>query len=159
MGNRDKNLLTALNLLQALGGVGPVSPVYRTAPVGMPPETPAFHNLATRLESNLSPQNLLTGIKKIEREMGRIPAHGPPRSRPIDIDILTANGRIVASPALTIPHPRMWDRAFVVFPMADIAPHLANPHTRLTMAQTRQNFSAGDAVERLGKLPLLSRDS
>lgn len=154
MGDREKNLITALNFLLKWGKIAPVSPVYRTTPMGMAPGTPDFFNLAVGFESNLSPLALLSEIKTIEEKMGREPSAGAPRSRPIDIDILTAENLRVESSELTIPHPRMWKRAFVIHPMADIAPDLVHSETGITMKEARRQLSSPGQVERLGPLPL-----
>jgi 2-amino-4-hydroxy-6-hydroxymethyldihydropteridine diphosphokinase len=101
------------------------SPVYETKPWGYT-DQPAFLNQAVAGEANLSPVDLLTHLKKIETTLGRKPTfrYGP---RQIDIDILFYDDLILQTPALILPHPRLHERAFVLAPLADIAPNLVHP--------------------------------
>ena len=128
LGNRQDYLDRAL---QALDGTEVVrvlarSPVYETAPVGGPPEQPDYLNQAARIETSLSPEDLLALTQQIERDLGRRrTVHGGPRT--VDIDILLYGNLIRAHPDPVIPHPRMHQRAFVMRPLADIAPDVVHP--------------------------------
>lgn len=105
--------------------VAATSALYRTAPVGIT-EQPEFINAAAALETALEPEALLDALLAIEQQFGRIRAerNGP---RTLDLDILLYADRIIASPRLTLPHPRLHLRAFVLYPLADLAPDLVLP--------------------------------
>ena len=101
------------------------SPVYRNPPVG-PQDQPDYLNAVIELEVLLSPQDLLSLFLAVEMEFGRVRAirWG---SRTLDLDILTYGDRIVDEPGLTIPHPHMHERPFVLVPLADLNPHAVHP--------------------------------
>ena len=101
------------------------SPVYRNPPVG-PQGQPDYLNAVIELEVLLSPQDLLSLFLAVEMEFGRVRAirWGP---RTLDLDILTYGDRIVDEPGLTIPHPHMHERSFVLIPLADLHPHAVHP--------------------------------
>jgi 2-amino-4-hydroxy-6-hydroxymethyldihydropteridine diphosphokinase len=126
LGNRRFNLSLALaSLKKAKVKVLRSSSLYRTQPVGCSAQ-PWFYNQVVEVSADLEPAELLSVIKKAERELGRQPA---PKNRPriIDIDILLAEGRVVATKSLTIPHPRMAERNFVLVPLFEIAPEAVHP--------------------------------
>lgn len=127
MGDRIQNLERALLALQAVGKVIAVSPVYETKAWGGVAQ-PDFLNLCAAATTDLAPRPLLTTLKIIERELGREPGvqWGP---RLIDIDILFYNDLIYQDQQLTIPHPLLAERAFVLVPLADIASDLVHPMT------------------------------
>ncbi len=126
-GDRAKNILRALRELDALPGIIVVraSSLYETAPVGIT-EQPDFLNGAAQLETTLAPNALLQAFLQVEQTMGRTRAvrWGP---RLIDLDLLAYGNERLALPALTVPHPRLWERAFALVPLAEIAPDLALP--------------------------------
>ncbi len=101
------------------------SALYRTAPVGIT-EQPEFVNAAARIETGLAPEALLDALLDIEHRFGRIRAerNGP---RTLDLDVLLYDDLVLDSPRLTLPHPRLHLRAFVLYPLADLAPDLALP--------------------------------
>jgi 2-amino-4-hydroxy-6-hydroxymethyldihydropteridine diphosphokinase len=101
------------------------SSLYRTAPVG-PADQPDFINAVAELETGLAPEALLAALLDIERRFGRLRGerNGP---RTLDLDLLLYAGLAFELPALTLPHPRMHLRAFVLQPLAEIAPHLEIP--------------------------------
>lgn len=101
------------------------SRLYRSAPVGCQPQ-PDFVNAVARLETELAPPELLDALQRIERRHGRRrPFPGAPRT--LDLDLLLYGDDVVDSPALTVPHPRMHERAFVLRPLAEIAPDASVP--------------------------------
>ncbi|SNT31390.1 2-amino-4-hydroxy-6-hydroxymethyldihydropteridinediphosphokinase [Granulicella rosea] len=133
-GDRAANLREALRRLGALGEVVAVSSFYDTDPVGYL-DQPQFLNAAALLDSDLQPLALLRALLEIEREMGRrrelVPAKGP---RIIDLDLLFADDVVMETSELTLPHPAMAERAFVLAPLAEIAPEWVHPGTRHTVA-------------------------
>lgn len=102
-----------------------VSALYRTAPVGLA-DQPEFINAAARLETTLEPEALLDALLAVEAQFGRLRAerNGP---RTLDLDLLLYADRVQHSPRLTLPHPRLHLRAFVLHPLADLAPDLVIP--------------------------------
>ncbi len=105
--------------------VAATSALYRTAPVGVT-EQPEFINAAARLDTTLPPEQLLHALLDIEQGFGRIRAerNGP---RTLDLDILLYDDQIIDTARLTLPHPRLHLRAFVLYPLADLAPDLLLP--------------------------------
>lgn len=129
LGDREKNLEQAQARLGSFLKIARVSSIYETEPVGIK-EQPWFLNMVISGTTALNPVDLLRSVKKIETEMGRTEGlrFGP---RPIDIDILIYDRLIELSPALTIPHPRLHERAFVLTPLSEIAPDFVHPRLRL----------------------------
>ena len=125
LGNRLENLRAPLYALPPAILLKDVSHVYETAPWGYT-DQPHFLNLAARVETELSPQALLTFLKALEIRLGRVPTfqNGP---RLIDLDLLFYDDLILDTPPLTIPHPRLHERGFVLLPLADLAPDLVHP--------------------------------
>jgi 2-amino-4-hydroxy-6-hydroxymethyldihydropteridine diphosphokinase len=117
-----------------------VSPVYETEPVGGPPGQGRYLNAVVELETELGPRQLLDLSRRLEEEAGRVrqERHGP---RTLDVDVLLVgdpdgHGTAVDEPDLVVPHPHMWERPFVLIPLADLAPDLvpeppADPSVRL----------------------------
>ena len=125
LGNRRENLDRALDLLSQRLRMGKVSSVYDTEPLGNI-EQPRFLNLVCPIYTTLTPMGLLTLAKGIESKLGRVSSK-PNTPRPIDIDILFYGDQVVETPELVIPHPRLAERAFVLVPLAEIAPGLVHP--------------------------------
>ncbi len=102
-----------------------VSALYRTAPVGIT-EQPEFVNAAALVETTLAPEELLDALLAIEQQFGRVRAerNGP---RTLDLDLLLYDEQVISTPRLTLPHPRLHLRAFVLYPLADLAPDLQLP--------------------------------
>jgi len=123
LGDRLANLFFAIELLP--GRVERISSIYESKPWGFDHQ-PLFLNLVLRLETLLSPSNLLSGAKTIEKMRGRKPGfrNGP---RPIDIDILFYDEETIVTENLILPHPRIEERAFVLLPLCEIAPDLIHP--------------------------------
>ncbi|MEK4496291.1 2-amino-4-hydroxy-6-hydroxymethyldihydropteridine diphosphokinase [Ureibacillus sp. FSL W8-0352] len=121
LGERENNLKSAIDLLQSKEGIRikKISPIYETVPVGYV-EQPSFLNIAIYAQTILSPIELLQTCQLIENDLGRVRniRWGP---RIIDLDILLFNNDNIESENLIIPHPRMFERAFVLVPLLDIA--------------------------------------
>lgn len=100
-----------------------VSPVYETEPVGGPLGQGRYLNAVVELETELGPRQLLRVCQRLEEAAGRVrrERHGP---RTLDVDVLMVGEATVDDPDLSVPHPRMWERPFVLVPLADIAPDL-----------------------------------
>jgi 2-amino-4-hydroxy-6-hydroxymethyldihydropteridine diphosphokinase len=125
LGNRSDNLQAAIAALPPAVRVLALSPVYETPPWGLT-DQPAFLNMALKGETTLAPVELLKYLKLLETKLGRQPAvrWGPRR---IDMDILFYADLVLDSPELVLPHPRLHERAFVLAPLADLAPDLVHP--------------------------------
>ena len=125
LGNRQDNLDKALNLLSQRLQVRQVSSIYDTEPVGNVNQ-PRFLNSVCQVHTRLTPTELLALAKGIELKLGRAPGKSN-APRPIDIDILFYDDQVIETPELVIPHPRLAERAFVLIPLAEIAPDLVHP--------------------------------
>lgn len=123
-GDRHALLKAAVARLAALGPVT-ASSVYETAPIGVT-DQPDFWNIAVRLETDLDPLSLLTATAGIETDLGRVRTvrWGP---RTMDIDILLFDDLVLDTPTLTIPHPRLHERLFVLVPLLELWPGAALP--------------------------------
>jgi 2-amino-4-hydroxy-6-hydroxymethyldihydropteridine diphosphokinase len=135
VGDREAQLQGAVTRLAAIGRVTAVSSFYETEPVEFT-EQPWFLNCAVALDTSQTPQQLMTSILRIEQEMGRrrVQNKGP---RAIDIDILLFDDAVVDSPEVTIPHPALHQRRFVLEPLAEIAPELRHPVLHKTIRELR----------------------
>jgi 2-amino-4-hydroxy-6-hydroxymethyldihydropteridine diphosphokinase len=128
LGDRETTIRRALALLAGRPGVNvvAVSSLRETDPVGFA-DQPRFLNGAAAVETELEPRALLAALLAVERELGRTrngPRFGP---RTIDLDLLVYGGREVAEPGLTVPHPRLAERAFALEPLAELDPELEIP--------------------------------
>jgi 2-amino-4-hydroxy-6-hydroxymethyldihydropteridine diphosphokinase len=122
--DRQRNLDMALDFLSERIKIEQLSPIYDTAPVGNTNQ-PRFLNMAIRVSTRLPAATLLFMAKGIEAKLGRVPIDSP---RPVDIDILFYGDQIINTPPnLVVPHPRLHERAFVLVPLADIAPDMVHP--------------------------------
>ena len=133
IGDRQANLRNAMGRLLNLGYVEEVSSLYETEPVELT-DQPWFLNCAVAIRTELVPREFLAGILEIERSMGRqrIQPKGP---RIIDIDILIYGAAHLNTPTLTIPHPAMAERRFVLEPLAEIAPDVKVPLLKKTVRE------------------------
>ena len=124
LGERARHLQTAVDALAAADGVtvAAVSRVYETDPVGGP-EQGRYLNAVVAIDTVLTPRELLALGQRLEGEAGRVRAeHWGPRT--LDVDILLVGDTVVSESDLVIPHPRMWERGFVLAPLHDVAPDL-----------------------------------
>ena len=149
LGDRNANLLAALDRLGEFMQVERVSSVYETEPL-LVEDQPIFHNLVCEGMTGLEPLPLLRALKRIESDLGRVPGprYGP---RLIDIDILLFDHLILTTPELTIPHPAMLERAFALIPLAEIAPDLRHPSAKDAIAELASRLDAS-GVRLLGTL-------
>jgi 2-amino-4-hydroxy-6-hydroxymethyldihydropteridine diphosphokinase len=145
VGDRASNLNTAIDRLRALSEVVAISSFYETEPVEFAAQ-PWFLNCAVALDTDKTPEQLLAGILVIEQQLGRRRAQkkGP---RMIDIDILLFGNSIVKGPGLTIPHPAIHERRFVLEPLAAIAPDVRHPVFKRTIQELRDALPPGQAVK------------
>lgn len=113
--------------VERLPDVVAVSHLYETDPVGGPPGQGAFLNCVVELRTTRAPRELLAAAQAAEAAAERVRAErwGP---RTLDVDVLLVGDEVVRDPDLTIPHPRMWERGFVLVPLADLAPELVVGH-------------------------------
>jgi len=149
IGDREAQLREAAGRLAELGQVRLVSSYYETEPVEFT-EQPWFLNAALALETDLLPHELMSSILGIEREMGRERRQkkGP---RTIDIDILLFGDEIVNSSELSIPHPAMHERRFVLVPLAEIGPEMRHPVLKKTVRELIEALPEGQVVRRLDR--------
>ena len=147
LGDSKQILNQALELLSQTSGIELISHSswYETVPVG--PPQPNYVNGCAILETELLPENLLQILLKIEQQFGRIRQErwGP---RILDLDILLYGDLILEMPNLTIPHPRMNERAFVLVPLAEIAAHWIEPISRQTILQLSQAIDCSGIINR-----------
>lgn len=121
---------------------------YRSAPVPAA-DQPWFVNGVAALATTLAPKNLLLVLHEVEREYGRVRSR-PNQSRTLDLDLLAYDQRIIdEAGGLKLPHPRLQDRAFVLLPLAEIAPQWRHPVTGSTPAEMLESLPPGQEVERI----------
>jgi 2-amino-4-hydroxy-6-hydroxymethyldihydropteridine diphosphokinase len=149
LGERDANLRAALAALQPYVQIQRVSSIYDTAPQHVT-DQPRFHNAMCAGRTRLDPLGVLRLAKRIELELGRVPGarFGP---RLIDIDVLLYDDVVIDTPELTLPHPRMAERGFVLIPLAEIAPDLRHPTLHADISTLAASLPDMD-VRRLGTL-------
>jgi 2-amino-4-hydroxy-6-hydroxymethyldihydropteridine diphosphokinase len=147
IGDRQGNVRAAIDRLGTVGTVSAVSSLYETEPVELT-EQPWFVNCVVALDTAKPPRELLAALLAIELAMGRrrTQQKGP---RTIDLDILLYGDEVVHEPGLTIPHPALAERRFVLEPLVEIAPDLVHPVLRKSIRRLRDELPAGQAVRRV----------
>ena len=133
LGDPPAALEWAVGEMAALGTVQAVSSFHCTVPVGGPPGQPDYLNAALSLLTDLEPDALLTALLACETRYGRVRRERW-GERVLDLDLIAYGGLIVNTPRLTLPHPRAWERSFVLEPLAEIAPDYPHPVTGQTVA-------------------------
>ena len=150
LGDRAKNIQQALRDLASLPTirVTAVSSFYETAPVGIT-DQPDFVNAVAAIETSLTPEELLDAVLTVEKKQGRVRTQrwGP---RVIDVDVLTYGDERRVTPMLTLPHPRLGERAFVIVPLAEIAPNLVLPGQSETMKKKAERIEKAGNILVLG---------
>lgn len=138
LGDRAATLLAAAKMLAGLDGVRvqKISGMIETEAVGGPEDQPAYLNAAAEIETTLAPRQLLRALHEVEAALGRDRRAGQRwGQRTCDLDILLMGKIVAESPELTIPHPRMHERLFVLRPLAEIAPGAVHPKLGLTVVE------------------------
>lgn len=142
VGEREKNLFTAIEMLSEKCAVLQKSKIYETEPVGFR-DQPLFLNQCIECTTNLAPSDLLSFLKSIEQRIGRTKTfrNGP---REIDLDIIFYGEKIMELQGLAIPHPRMQSRAFVLAPLSELAPDFVHPVLKKTISQLLAALPSAD---------------
>jgi 2-amino-4-hydroxy-6-hydroxymethyldihydropteridine diphosphokinase len=148
LGDRSSHIEAAIAFLGGCGRVLKRSSVYETTPLGMP-GAGLFLNMVLALESRLPPPELLAKCREHEAAQGRDPQDSHYKDRAIDIDILLAGDLVLATPELTVPHPRLGERGFVLVPLFEIAPKLVHPLEKVTVAHLISRLRGKESVRRL----------
>lgn len=140
-GDRLAHISRAIRQLGCTPGihVTQMATIQETEPIGGPPQG-RFLNTVVELETTLSPRELFTTIKQLERDCGRRPSPQRWGPRPLDLDILLYDQETIEEPDLAIPHQQMHRRRFVLEPLAQLAPHLRHPLLRQTIAELLQQL-------------------
>ena len=142
LGDRAVNLAEARRRLDDAGRITAESSIYETEPWGVDPGQPDYLNQVVSIATALHPATLLEVVLKIETDMGRVrDAPGDPRL--IDLDLLLHGDQVIDEPGLTLPHPRMCDRAFVLTPLSEIAPDAVHPVNGLTISALNARVDYG----------------
>jgi 2-amino-4-hydroxy-6-hydroxymethyldihydropteridine diphosphokinase len=141
-GEREKNIVLAVEMLGAISGIRVLrtSRMIETKPVDCPPESNDFLNGVVEIETELLPRELLSALLDIERALGRVRSHKN-APRPIDLDIILYGKEILDAPDLTLPHPRMRERAFVLDPLLELAPDIRDPRTKELFSAIRAQLN------------------
>lgn len=137
-GTPIQTIHAALSALAELGEVSGCSSLYETAPVGFV-DQPPFVNAVAMLRTSDTPEKLLEGLLQIEHRFGRDRNSGPPKGpRTLDLDLLLVDDLIVNTPLLTLPHPALAERRFVLAPLVELAPQLVPPQSGKTLGELLQ---------------------
>ena len=150
LGDREENLRTAIARLTDFGNVAAVSSFYETEPVDVPAQQPWFLNCAVKFETEKMPRQLMSAILTLEQGMGRQRRQNK-SPRTVDIDVLLFGSSIIELPSLTVPHPRMHQRRFVLEPLAEIAPDTRHPVFKRAIRELRDALPPGQTVKKINK--------
>lgn len=149
LGDRELYLERAIRLIsQTIGLVSEQSGIYETEPWGFHSEN-SFYNMVIKVHTRYKPLELLKKIRSIEDQLGRVRDPSSYISRTIDIDILFFSNRIIDKPGLTIPHPLIQDRRFVLVPLCEIAPKMIHPVLSVSFEELLNNCRDERMVRRL----------
>jgi 2-amino-4-hydroxy-6-hydroxymethyldihydropteridine diphosphokinase len=150
LGEREATLREAVRRLGTLGTVTAVSSLYETEPVGYR-DQPPFLNAVVALETALPPGDVMRGLLAIEETMGRVRTfRNAPRT--LDLDLLLYDDIVLENEELVVPHPRFHERAFVLVPLAEIAPLMRHPAMRKTFAELLADLPGIEGVRRVAPL-------
>jgi len=139
-------LRKGVEYLSNLGTVIMESSIYETSPVGMEDGTENFFNSIIVLEAEIDPEIMIVRIKEFEKKAGRSLVNSHMRPRELDIDIIFADNMIINTPALTIPHPRLEKRKFVLAPLAEILPEQTHPITGKTIIELLDKLNTEEEI-------------
>ena len=144
-GDRLKHVSDAVRALGAVSGIRVVqlATIIETEPMGGPPQGP-YLNTVVELETALAPEELLRKLKDIEQQLGRQPSAQRWSPRPIDLDLLLYDDRVIESPELCVPHPRLPERRFVLEPLAQLAPEVVHPVLHRSVAALLEDVLASE---------------
>ncbi|HEX8395676.1 MAG TPA: 2-amino-4-hydroxy-6-hydroxymethyldihydropteridine diphosphokinase [Longimicrobium sp.] len=150
VGDPVAQLRAAVRMLAPAIHVTRVSSLYRTEPVGHR-DQPDFYNLVVAGTTELQPEQVLAELQRVEAALGRERTF-PNAPRTLDLDLLAFGERVMDTPALTLPHPRLHLRGFVLHPLAEIAPGWRHPTRERTARELLSSATALERVQRLGAL-------
>lgn len=153
VGNKKKNIDAAVEHLQKGCTISRISPLYNTEPIG-DTDQEWFLNAVVEADTSLEPLDLLTFVKEIEKNVGRTPTrkNGP---RIIDIDILFYDDCVMTNTTLTLPHPHLHERLFVLIPLMDLAPTLLHPVLHQTIEEIYRYGQWNEQVVRSPELAFI----
>lgn len=150
-GNREEIFLSAIELVtKHIGIISSLSAIYESESWGFKSEN--FINQVIILKSELNPNEILKCCQEIEQTLGRIRKTGNYEARTIDIDILYIDALILNTVNLTIPHPKIADRRFVLVPLSEIVPELTDPVSGLTVREMLKKCKDNSRVWRIGEI-------
>jgi 2-amino-4-hydroxy-6-hydroxymethyldihydropteridine diphosphokinase len=134
LGDRSRNLEGAIERLSSVGIVGAVSSFYETKPWGVEGYQPRYLNQVVAVDTTLDPLDVVTELLAIEFSLGRA-RQDKNASRTLDLDLLLHGDNVIKASGVTVPHPRLHERAFVLIPLVEIAPDLVHPVLRRSISE------------------------
>ena len=155
LGDRLAQMKKACTLLAQLSPAGSKllqAPIYHSEPLDCPDNSPDFYNTVIEISYGGTPLELLTQTQLIEKHLGRPAIHGHHTPRLIDLDILYFGNETLQTEKLTLPHPRMTERSFVLQPLAHMRPDLILPHDHLTVADHWRQLDSVEPALRIAHL-------